>query len=62
MRNQRRLIDAEDARLTAGERRVLRQIALRLKAGGTAQPEVYNSLPRHNELEAEIAAIFTGGK
>lgn len=57
-----RLLDVEDVRLTAGERRFLRQIALRLKAGGTAQPEVYNPLPRHDELEAEIAAIFTGGK
>ena len=50
----------EDERLTQPERQYLRQIALRLRNGGSAQPQVYNPLLRQDELEQAIAAIFAG--
>lgn len=60
-----RLVDCEDERLTAPERQYLRQLAFRLRNGGTARSErgeVYSPVSRPASLEDAIAALFAGGK
>ena len=60
-----RLLDVEDVRLTAGERRFLRQIALRLQNGEPPQRMVEKSPAcrgQQVDLEEAIAALFSGGK
>ena len=60
-----RWLDTEDERLTAPERQYLRQLAFRLRNGGTARSErgeVFKPVSRPASLEDAIAALFAGGK
>jgi hypothetical protein len=55
MRNKRVVRDMEDKRLTAGERRLLRQLYLRLHSNDLpAQPAISNS----TDFEDELARVF----
>ena len=61
-----RWVDSEDERLTAPERQYLRQLVLRLKNGGPAQPVrdrlIAGERGQQIDLEQAIAALFTGRK
>ena len=53
-----RMLDTEDPRLTAGERRYLRQIVFRLQNGEAAQPAIHDRIGSVTALEEAIAEVF----